>query len=415
MKNENIKKTGLYALAILKWVCLSLIVGALCGFIGFAFHISVDKVTEFRGGHPFILYFLPVGGVVIAFLYKICKLEGVGTNEVINAVKSEKNVPILLVPLIFISTVITHLLGGSAGREGAALQLGGGTATAVGKIFKLNEKEMHIITLSGMSALFSALFGTPITAAVFSIEVICVGTMYYSGIIPTVVSSLTAYFIALALGVEPVRFTLPSAIDTSPLTFLKVAVLSILVALLSIVFCFTMHFGHKLASKYFKNSYIRAVVGALIIIVLTLIFGTDYNGAGMNIAQKAIEQGQADTFSFALKLIFTAVTIGFGFKGGEIVPTFFVGATFGCVVGPLLGLDSSFAAAVGFVCLFCCVVNCPVASIVLSVEVFGSQGLLFFALACALGYGLSGYFSLYGTQSFVSSKIKDEVINKPAV
>lgn len=415
MEKKQIKDISNYSLTVLKWILLSLITGAACGIIAVAFHISVDKVTEFRNEHFFVIYFLPIGGVAIALIYKLFKVSGVGTNEVINAVKSEKNVPILLVPAIFISTVLTHFLGGSAGREGAALQLGSGTATAIGKIFKLSQKEMHIITLCGMSALFSGLFGTPITAAIFSIEVICVGTMYYSAIIAVVVSSVTASLIASFFGVEAVKFTVSNMPSTDVLTFIKVLVLSILVALLSILFCKTMHFSHKMSAKYIKNSYIRAAVGGVIIIVLTLIFGTDYNGAGMNIAQKAIEEGNADTFAFILKLIFTAITIGFGFKGGEIVPTFFVGATFGCVVGPLLGLDSGFAAAIGFVCLFCCVVNCPVASIILSVEVFGNEGLLFFALSCAIGYVLSGYSSLYATQTFLSSKIKDEIINKSAV
>ena len=413
MENNNLKRTAVYILTVLQWVALSVFTGVICGIIGTAFHFSVDFVTELRAEHPFVIYFLPLGGIVIALLYKLCKLEGIGTDKVIDAVKGPDNVPVLLVPLIFISTVITHFLGGSAGREGAALQLGGGIATGVGKIFKLNRKEMHIITLSGMSALFSALFGTPITAAIFSLEVICVGTMYYSAIIPTVIASLVAFYTATLFGVEPVRFALDVNIASEPLSFIKVGGLSVLIALLSILFCLSMHMSHKKAQKLIKNPYIRGFVGGAIVIVLTRIFGTDYNGAGMNIAERAILEGKAEPFAFLLKLLFTAVTIGFGFKGGEIVPTFFVGATFGCVAAPLLGLDPRLGAAIGLVCLFCCVVNCPIASIILSVELFGSEYILFFALACAIGYTLSGYYSLYHSQTVLSSKIRDEIINEP--
>lgn len=413
MENNNLKGTVKYILTVLQWVGLAIVTGIICGFIGTAFHYSVDYVTEIRTEHPFVLYFLPLGGVVIALLYKLFKLEGIGTDKVIDAVKGPDNVPVLLVPLIFVSTVITHFLGGSAGREGAALQLGGGIATGIGKIFKLNRREMHIITLSGMSALFAALFGTPITAAIFSLEVICVGTMYYSAIIPTVISALVAFYVSYLCGVEPVRFSLPVSIEAEPVNFLKTGFLSILIAILSIVFCLTIHVFHRQAEKYIKNSYLRGFIGGALVIILTLVFGTDYNGAGMNIVERAILEGRTEPFAFLLKLIFTAVSIGFGFKGGEIVPTFFVGATFGCVAAPLLGLDNSFGAAIGLVCLFCAVVNCPIASVILSIELFGSDNILFFTMACAISYTLSGYYSLYSSQTVLSSKVRDEIINEP--
>jgi H+/Cl- antiporter ClcA len=167
----------------------------------------------------------------------------------------------------------------------------------------------------------------------------------------------------------------------------------------------------KLFKRLFKNEYIRIMAGGILIIILTLICGTkDYNGAGMDVIERAIS-GQAVAYAFILKIIFTAITIETGYKGGEIVPTFFIGATFGCVAGGMLGLDMGFSAAVGMAAMFCGVVNCPVASIMLSIEVFGSGGIGFFALACAISYMLSGYFGLYSTQKIVFSKLKTEVIN----
>ena len=171
-----------------------------------------------------------------------------------------------------------------------------------------------------------------------------------------------------------------------------------------------MHFSHKGAAKLFKNTFLRAFVGGAAVVVLTLIFGHDYNGAGMNIIEKAIS-GEAEPFAFLLKMLFTAVTIGFGFKGGEIVPTFFIGSTFGCVIGSLLGLDPGFAAALGLVALFCGAVNCPIASVFLSIELFGAGGIVYFAIACAVSFALSGYFGLYSSQKIVYSKTRAEFIN----
>lgn len=355
---------------------------------------------------------LPLGGLAIVFLYKICGVSHkLGTNNVIKAARAEENIPPVLAPLIFISTVITHLFGGSAGREGAALQLGGGLASAFSKLFRLDGKDTALITKCGMSAVFSALFGTPITAVFFVLEVLSVGIMEYSALFPTLIASLCAYKISLFFGVKPVRYTLGFIPETDFENILKVIVLGILCAIMSIVFCLIMKNIHKLYSKYLKNLYIRAFVGGITIILLTFaVSSTNYNGAGTDIIGKAVK-GSARPEAFALKLLFTALTIGAGFKGGEIVPTFFVGSTFGCIIGPLLGIDAGFSAALGLIGLFCGVVNCPVSSLLLSVELFGSDGLLFFAVITGICYIFSGYFGLYSSQKIIFSKLKVENIN----
>lgn len=407
---RNAKIAFCYVLAILKWIAVAAVVGAVGGAVGVAFHISVEKATELRSAHEWIVYLLPVGGLAIAGLYKLLKMERLGTDNVIESIRTEKSVPFLLAPLIFVSTVITHLFGGSAGREGAALQLGGSIGAQVGRLVKFDEKDMHLATLCGMSAVFSALFGTPLTAALFALEVISVGVVYYSGIIPCLTASLVAYWIAGLCKVPPVRFSVENIPQADFGSFWRVAVLSALCAVLSIGFCLLMHFSHKGAAKLFKNTFLRAFIGGAAVVVLTLIFGHDYNGAGMNIIENAMG-GNAEPFAFLLKMLFTAVTIGFGFKGGEIVPTFFIGSTFGCVIGPLLGLDPGFAAALGLVALFCGAVNCPIASVFLSIELFGADGIVYFAAACAISFALSGYFGLYSSQKIVYSKTKAEFIN----
>ena len=408
---KTIMHMGAYPAALGKWVLLGGIIGVAGGVIGSLFHIGVNYATAIRGAHPWILYLLPVGGLAIVGLYKLCHLEGKGTNAIIESVHFGESVPILLVPVIFVSTVITHLCGGSAGREGAALQIGGGLGYEAGKLLHLGEKDLPLATLCGMSGVFSALFGTPLTATVFALEVISVGVLYYAGLLPCITASLTGYYIATVMGVEPTRFTVAMPALTWP-TLGLVTALAVGCALVSILFCRGLHITERLAERWLKNSFLRAAAGGLIIVLATLALGTtDYNGAGMDVIQRAVEQGQADGWAWLLKLAFTAVTIGCGFKGGEVVPSFFVGATFGCAAGGLLGLPPSFAAAVGLVAVFCGAVNCPIASVILSVELFGAGGMAYFAAACAVSYLLSGYCGLYSSQTILYSKLRAEFIN----
>ena len=407
---ERLAHIGLYVAALLKWVAVGALVGGVGGFVGAAFHLGVGYATEVRQAHPWILYLLPLGGVVIAGLYKLCKLEGKGTNAVIESVHFGKSIPTLLVPLIFVSTVITHLLGGSAGREGAALQIGGGIGYRTGSLLHLGEKDLPLATLCGMSGVFAALFGTPLTATVFALEVISVGVLYYAGLVPCITAAMVGYLVSLWMGVPPTRFTVVMP-TLDGWTLLLVVVLAILCALVSILFCRGLHVTEHLAERLMKNSYLRAAAGGAVIIALTLLLGTtDYNGAGMDVISRALT-GEASGWAWLLKLLFTAVTIGCGFKGGEVVPSFFVGATFGCAAGALLGLPPGFAAAIGLVAVFCGAVNCPIASVVLSVELFGADAMLYFAIACAISYVLSGYCGLYSSQTILYSKLRAEFIN----
>jgi len=407
---KYIDHMGPYAAALLKWIVVGGLVGGVGGVVGALFHLGVNYATSVRLAHPWVLYLLPLGGLVIAGLYRLCKLDGKGTNAVIESVHFGSDVPVLLVPLIFVSTVITHLCGGSAGREGAALQIGGGIGYRTGRLLHLGEKDLPLATLCGMSGVFSALFGTPLTATVFALEVISVGVLYYAGLVPCITAAMTGYLISLLLGVPPTRFTVAMpALDAW--TMLLVLVLAILCALVSILFCRGLHITEHLAARLVKNSYLRAAAGGVVIIALTLLLGTtDYNGAGMDVIQRALN-GQANGWAWLLKLLFTAITIGCGFKGGEVVPSFFVGAAFGCWVGTLLGLPPAFAAAIGLVAVFCGAVNCPIASVVLSVEMFGAEGMLYFAMACAISYVLSGYCGLYSSQTILYSKLRAEFIN----
>lgn len=408
---EWVRGTGLYAVVLAKWIFLSVVVGSLCGVVGAVFHLSVHYAAETRGTYPWLLWCLPLVGLAIVGFYKLMGTEGMGTNDIIDAVHKDKRLPIRLVPSIFLGTMLTHLCGGSAGREGAALQIGGTIGQRVGRLLRLDDQDLRVATLSGMAACFSALFGTPLTAVIFAVMGISIGTMYHTALLPCLMSALAAFGVSLALGVEPTRFTV-----TSPGivvgTFLRVLLLSVLFALVSILFCKFIHGTERWMQRWIPNPWVRVVAGGLAIVALTYLVGTrDYNGAGMEIITAAVERGTAHPAAFLLKLLFTAVTLAAGFKGGEVVPSFFVGATLGCVAAPLLGLPAGFGAALGLVSVFCGVTNSPVASVFLSVELFGSEGIWYFALACGISYMLSGYSGLYSSQTILYSKLKARYIN----
>lgn len=415
---DYLKKTLLSDFgSFFKWLLLSLIAGGSIGLAGTAFHLAVSWGEGMREAHWWLPLLLPLGGLVIAFLYGKCGMErDPGTDMVLFSVRSRETVSWKTAPLIFTATVITHLLGGSAGREGAALQLGGSLGQTLGRLFRLDIKDMHIITLCGMSAGFAALFGTPIAAAIFAMEVVSVGVMYYAALVPCVVAAVTASQISAAFGIAPTTFSLATeAVPAlSPFTAAQVAGLAVLCALVSILVCLSFHKISLLYRKYLPNPYLRAVTGGVLVILLALAVGSrDYLGAGMPVIQQAIG-GQARPEAFLLKLLFTAVTLGAGFKGGEIVPSFFIGATFGCVAAGLLGLPPEFAAAIGLICVFCGVTNCPLTSFVLSMELFGGQAPLLFLLATAVSYMLSGYYGLYSKQKILYSKTKPVFIDREA-
>ena len=406
---ERITHYSLYVTALLKWLAVGALVGGVGGFVGALFHLGVDCATNVRLAHPWILYLLPLGGVVIALLYRLCRLEGAGTNAVIESVHFGKKIPTLLVPLIFVSTVITHLCGGSAGREGAALQIGGGIGYRAGTLLHLGEKDLPLATLCGMSGVFAALFGTPLTATVFALEVISVGVLYYAGLVPCITAAMAAFGVSALMGVEPTRF----AVAMPPVTLetmVPVVALAILCAVVSILFCKGLHWTERLLDRGFRSPWVRVLAGSVLLIGMSLLTNGDYNGAGMDVIARALA-GEANGWAWLLKILFTAVTIGCGFKGGEVVPSFFVGAAFGCFMGGLLGLPAGFGGAIGLVAVFCGAVNCPVASVLLSVELFGSAGAPYFAVACALSYLLSGYCGLYSSQTILYSKLRAEFIN----
>lgn len=399
-----------YARALAKWMVLAVVTGVCCGLVGTGFHLAVEHVTATRESNIWLLWLLPVAGLMIVAIYKATKTEGQGTDSVIEAVQSGKEISLLLLPAIFIGTVLTHLCGGSSGREGAALQMGGDIGWHLGHLLHLNNHDCRTATLCGMAAFFAALFGTPLTATLFAMMVIHVGMVFYSAFIPCFVAAMIANGISLLLGVPPTQFSV-AAPDLQAGMLLRCAVLAVGCAAVTILFCDTLHLMEHGMKKHIPNAWVRIFVGAAAIVVLSHLCGVGrYNGTGIDVVTAAIESGTAQPLDWILKIVFTAITLSAGFKGGEVVPSFFIGATFGCVVGPLLGIPAGFAAALGLVGVFCGASNCLIASLFLAVELFGAHGLLYFALTCGISYVLSGYVGLYTSQAILTSKLESEYL-----
>jgi H+/Cl- antiporter ClcA len=412
---ENTKKYfrqfWLYSQALVKWFVMSSIIGFASGLVASLFDIGVNLATEFRSAHPWVIDLLPVGGLAAVGLYKLFRLEGENTNDIITEIQKGRGVKFRLAPAIFLTTILTHLVGGSAGREGAALQMGGAIGYTVGKGLLFDDRDLRTATMAGMAAFFSALFGAPLGATVFSMGVVSVGLLYHAAFLPCFIASMIAYVTSLVIGVKPLRFHFAMP-ELSAESFLRVAVLALLAALVSVLFCGFIHYTEANFHKHIKNRWILGLAGGTVLLVLTLLIGTrDYNGAGLDVIRRAIEEGETVPAAFLIKIVFTALTLAVGFKGGEVVPSFFVGATFGCFIGPFLGLPAGFAAAVGMICVFCGAVNCPMASMVLAVEFFGAEGMLYYALACGIAYVFSGYTGIYSSQRILYDKLKAQFID----
>ena len=388
-----------YVKTFLKWGVLGMLMGFIGGAVGSGFHHVLHFVTHLRGEHMWLVWLLPLGGLLTVGLYRVLRLrDNRGTNEIIDAILNNEPVKPMVAPAIFLTTNITHMLGGSAGREGAALQLGGSVGSWAAKALKLDENDRTVLIMSGMSAVFAGLFGTPLTACIFVLEFVAVGRIFTPALVPCYLAALVASLGAQTLGIYPETYLITTSVAFNISGTFRYMLLAVLVSLLGIAMCWIFHKAEHLASHHIPNTWLRITLGGALIAGLTALVGDQrYNGAGMDMALVAVG-GQADWYDFLMKMLFTALTLAAGFKGGEIVPTFCIGATFGCVLGGLLGLDPGISAAMGLVGLFCCATNSPLAAIVLSIEMFGSTNMYLFGMVCVICFLLSGNGGLYGSQ-----------------
>ena len=407
------KRFGKTLLVLLKWILLACPAGIVIGAVTSLFAFSIAHVTEFRLEHTWMLFGLPFAGLLIVFLYRVTgRGDDKGTNTVIIAVREKKDIPLVNGPLIFVATVLTHAFGGSTGREGAALQLGGSIGDFAAKKLKLDSSDRRIMVMCSMSAAFSALFGTPLAADILPMEFVNIGMVNYAALVPCVLASLTAHAVSVRLNIH--TLAIPYEVERVPdlysVAFTKAILLGIACALVGILFVLCLHYSGSFFKSKIANPYLRVFCGGCLVAALVFILRTqDYIGLGENVMAAAFE-GKVVWYAFLLKILFTCLTLETGFKGGEIVPSFFIGATMGCFLSGILGLPANLGAACGMCGVFCAITNSPFTSMIIAMELFGQRGMGFFFIVIALSYMLSDYYSVFSAQKFMYSKTKTKLI-----
>ncbi|MBO6148845.1 MAG: chloride channel protein [Lachnospiraceae bacterium] len=403
----------------LRFLALAGVTGLVVGAVSVIFARLDQIASGARQNFPLIILALPVAGLLIVYLYHLAgAYKPRGTNLVFLTVQNKEALPVRMAPLIFVSTILTHLCGGSVGREGAALQLGGALGSGLGKIQGLNfsDEDKRLLVMCGMSAAFSAIFGTPVAAAIFPLEVVNIGILQYSMLLPCAFSSLVAVRLAYHCGVEGegLHFAAPPPLEA--VEALKVMALAFCCAILSILFCKLLKYSHMVFASIHESQYVQIIVGGVLFLIITAftyyIGAPRYMGAGMDVIMGATK-GDAYWFDCFFKMLLTAICIGSGFKGGEIVPSLFIGATFGSFFAGMVGLPPSLGASCGMAALFCGVTNCPISSLLIISELFGfNQGGLYFLLSVAISFVMSGYFGLYSAQRIAYSKFRPRYIDR---
>ena len=378
---------------------------------------SLDALTRLRFAHPWLLWLLPVAGFAVGWIYRhYGRNAGAGNNLLIDEIHQPgAGVPRRMAPLILFGTLVTHLFGGSAGREGTAVQMGGGIAAAFARWFRLDAGEIRILLMAGVAAGFGSVFGTPIAGAVFALEVLVIGRMQYDALIPCFIASLVAHWTCLAWGVGHTHYHVAvaaSALGPDVLLMGKTLLAAATFGLTASLFSWSSHQLAALFARWIPRPELRPVAGGVLVIGLFFLAGTgDYLGLGVlgdrpgAITLPAMfTSTEIPAPAWAWKLAFTVITLAAGFKGGEVTPLFFIGAALGNTLALLLGAPVDLFAALGFVAIFAAATNTPLASTLLGMELFGAGNGLYLATACFVAYRFSSHRGIYASQRLAVPK-----------
>jgi H+/Cl- antiporter ClcA len=398
---------------IFQWTLLVAPVAVLAGSASALLLWALHTVTQWRFDRPWLLYLLPLGGLLIALIYqRFGRTSEAGNNLILEEIHAPGGgVPTRMAPLILVSTVITHLFGGSAGREGTAVQMGGSLAATWGRWFNFSDKNRRVLLLAGVAAGFGSVFGTPLAGAIFAMEVLVIGRMQYDALIPVLVASVIGDMACSAWGTHHLAYHIAiigtgHGLHLEPGLLAKVAVAGATFGLASTMFVEVEHALKSGFKKFVRWPWLRPVIGGTLIIGLVGLLGTrDYLGLGVDPCRpggitilSAFDPGGAQPFSWWWKLLFTALTLACGFKGGEVTPLFFIGAALGHTLAGPLGAPVDLFAGLGFIAVFGAAANTPMACTIMGAELFGTPYLVYFAVGCFVAYYFSGHAGIYLSQ-----------------
>jgi H+/Cl- antiporter ClcA len=414
---------------ILRLVLLIIVVAVAIGTMVAFFLWLLNLAIHYRFSHSWLLYLLPVAGLLIHFIYRsVGQSSEKGNNLIIDEIHQPGGgVPKRMAPIILLTTIITHLFGGSAGREGTAVQMGGSIAAMFGRWFKLDDKDMKTLLITGIAAGFGAVFGTPLTGAIFAIEVLTLSRMEYRVFFHALIAGIVADVTVSAWGIHHTAYHIDISAATpyflsawlplDVILVLKVIIAAAVFGLVSYLFAVMVHQIKAVFLRLFKITWLIPIAGGLIIIGLTFLLnkpdylslGVDAEYPGAITIPSAFHTGGAETWSWLWKTIYTTITLGTGFKGGEVTPLFYIGATLGNTLSVLLNTPASLFAALGFIAVFAGATNTPLACTFMGVELFGYEHALLFGIACFTAYLFSGHTGIYSSQRTAIPKLFDNL------
>jgi H+/Cl- antiporter ClcA len=412
---------------LLRWTLLCIPVSIIVGSLVALFLWLLDQVTTLRWQYGWLVFGLPMAGILIYFIYKLLgKKAEAGNNLIMEEIHEPGGgVPARMTPLVLVTTIITHLFGGSAGREGTAVQMGGSIAGLIGRWLKLNQQDIRILLMCGMAAGFGAVFGTPVTGAIFALEVLAVGRINHTALMPCFIASVLADFTCTTYGIHHTAYhiSFKDAMQSNPaflhfnyLLLAKVILAGVCFGLAGYLFSELSHTIKNYSNRFIKVKWLIPATGGIIILSLTFLLNTrDYLGLGVTNPDingysivSSFHEGGAGYFSWFWKILFTAITLGMGFKGGEVTPLFFIGAALGNTIAVIIGAPVDLMAGLGFIAVFAAATNTPIACTIMGVELFGGDYVLYYAIACFTAYYFSGHSGIYLSQRLGFPKIQHD-------
>ena len=391
---------------LLRWIPIAILAGIMAGTASALLIWSLVVATDVRESHPWLIALLPVAGLLVGMMYhSLGTSVEAGNNLILDEIHDPKcTIPIRMTPLILIGTFMTHLFGGSAGREGTALQTGASLADQLARPFRMNAVERRVLLMAGVSAGFASVFGTPLAGAIFGMEVLAFGTISYDAIAPCFIAAFIGDFTTYAWGIHHTMYRVSEVPALNLKGALFAAVAGAFFGTAGMIFAKLTHTLGHLFKKHIQWAPLRPFTGGIVVAVAVFAIGTTkYIGLGIPTILAAF-QGHQPPYEFAAKLLFTAVTLGAGFKGGEVTPLFFIGATLGNALSYVLPLPPSLLAGMGFVAVFAGAANTPIASTLMAMELFGAEAGAYAGIACVVSYLFSGHAGIYHAQRIGSSK-----------